>query len=77
MYHQQPTTEQRSAASLHAQLRDLDFEAVAAREAGLTSDEAYMADLALEMATTEAAYVGAAVTEIAVFRAQLDAPLVG
>jgi hypothetical protein len=36
-----------------------------------------MHDLALEIATAEAAYIGLAVTEIAGFRAQLSGPQVG
>ncbi|HYH57605.1 MAG TPA: hypothetical protein VD790_00095 [Thermoleophilaceae bacterium] len=37
---------------------------------GLDSDPAYMADLKHQLATYEAAWVGAAVTEIAVSRAE-------
>jgi len=39
---------------------------------GLDSDPVYMADLAHQLATYEAAWVGAAVTEIAVSRAALQ-----
>ena len=70
-------TERRSAASLRDELHELDAELAAARRSGLAANDAYMADLALEMAITEAAYVGAAVTEIAVLRAELDGPLAG
>jgi hypothetical protein len=39
---------------------------------GLDNDPAYMADLAQQLATYEVAWVGAAVTEIAVGRAERD-----
>ncbi len=66
-----------SAAALLAHLRDLDSEIAVARAAGLLDDPEYVRDLALDMAATQAAYVGAAVTEIAVLRRQLDGPLTG
>jgi hypothetical protein len=46
-------------------------------EIGLAADGAYMADLEDEIAACRAAYVGAAVTEIASMRAQLSGPLLG
>ena len=46
-------------------------------EVGLADHPAYQADLAEEMAWAEAAYVTAAVTEIASLRAQLSGPQVG
>jgi len=46
-------------------------------EIGLAADGAYMADLEEEITACRAAYVGAAVTEIAVMRASLSEPLVG
>jgi hypothetical protein len=46
-------------------------------EIGLAADGAYMADLDDEIAACRAAYVGAAVTEIASMRAELSAPLIG
>jgi hypothetical protein len=48
-----------------------------ARECGLTGDPAYMADLEDEIATTEAAYTGQVVTEIARLRADLCGALWG
>jgi hypothetical protein len=47
-------------------------ERVLAFENGLGADAAYMADLELEIATTREAYIGAAVTEIALLHAELD-----
>ena len=40
-------------------------------------DSAYTADLDAEIEATTSAYVGAAVTEIAIFRAELSGPQVG
>ena len=77
MTNDQHTTEQTSAVSLREQLRDLEAELAAARANGLAENPAYMADLALEMAVTESAYIGAAVTEIATLRAELSGPLHG
>jgi hypothetical protein len=58
-------------------LADLREELAAAKEVGLADHPAYQADLAEEMAWAEAAYVTAAVTEIATLRAQLTGPQVG
>jgi len=44
---------------------------------GLDSDPAYMADLEHQLATYEAAWVGAAVTQIAVTRAEQQGRLQG
>ena len=52
-------------------------EVAAAGLVGLADHPAYSADLAEEMAWAEAAYITAAVTEIASFRAQLSGPQVG
>ena len=52
-------------------------EQVAASFTGLAGNAMYMADLADDIAAAEAAYVGAAVTEIASLRAALDGPLEG
>jgi hypothetical protein len=60
--------------------RHLDLlleERALAQEIGLIADRAYMADLEDEIAACRAAWVGAAVTEIAVLRAQLSGPLTG
>jgi hypothetical protein len=70
----QPTI---TAATLHEQLRELEAERALARANGLGANALYMADLDAGVAHTRAAYVGAAVTEIAVLRAALDAPLLG
>ena len=48
-----------------------------ARVCGLAHDLHYMADLADEIATCRAAWVGAAVTEIATLRGQLSGPQAG
>jgi hypothetical protein len=55
----------------------LHEERVLAHEAGLDTDRAYMADLEEEITAYRAAYVGAAVTEIAMLRARLDGKLQG
>jgi hypothetical protein len=56
---------------LRTQLRALQAERRLAGTVGLAADAAYMADLDDEIATLKAAYVGAAVTDIATFRAAL------
>lgn len=58
-------------------LADLREELAAAIEVGLADHPAYQADLREEMEIAEAAYIAAAVTEIASFRAQLGGPQVG
>ena len=58
-------------------LEALRAEQAAASLAGLTGNAMYMADLADDIAAAEAAYVGAAVTEIASLRGALDGPLEG
>jgi hypothetical protein len=65
------------ATEVRTQLLLLAEELVLAHEAGLDRDRAYMADLQDEIAQTRSAYVGAAVTEIAMLRARLDGPLLG
>ena len=71
------STISRSAADVKAQLEGLYAEQVLARLEGLAEDAAYMADLHDEINATSAAYVGAAVTEIASLRAALDGRLEG
>jgi hypothetical protein len=68
-----------SPALEHARthLADLREELAAAMAVGLADHPAYQADLREEMAIAEAAYVVAAVTEIASFRAQLSGQQVG
>ena len=58
-------------------LKGLQAERALASMEGLASDSAYIADLRDDIATATHAYVGAAVTEIATFRAQLAGPQVG
>jgi hypothetical protein len=68
-----------SPALEHARthLAELREEHLAAVAVGLDDHPAYQADLQEEMAIAQAAYVVAAVTEIASFRAQLGGQQVG
>jgi len=66
-----------TAADFRQQLLALQRERALAHEYGLSFDPMYMADLDGEIAETRAAYVGAAVTEIASLRAALTGPLAG
>jgi hypothetical protein len=68
---------QRTASDIRQHLRLLGEERVLAVECGLHLDQAYMADLDDEIATTQTAFVGQAVTEIACLRAAIDGPLYG
>ena len=63
--------------SARSHLAELREELAAAKDFGLIDHPAYQADLAEEMAWAEAAYITAAVTEIASLRAQLSGPQVG
>ena len=63
--------------SARTHLATLREEQAAAIAAGLAEHPAYRADLEEELATAEMAYVAAAVSEIASFRAQLSGPQVG
>jgi CelD/BcsL family acetyltransferase involved in cellulose biosynthesis len=65
------------ASEIRAQLDRLHLERLEAEATGLTSCAAYMADLEDEIAQCRAAYVGAAVTEIAIARAELSGRLAG
>ena len=67
----------KTATEAHAQLELLTTELAEARRTGLLSNRAYREDLAHEIATCEAAFVGLAVTEIAAFRAELSGPQLG
>ena len=58
-------------------LADLREELAAAHAVGLMDHPAYQADLQEEMAIAKAAYVAAAVSELASFRAQLSGPQQG
>jgi hypothetical protein len=65
-----------ATAVLH-HLAELAAERASAWLYGLDGDESYMADLHDEIAEARAAYVGAAVTEIAILRAELSGALQG
>jgi hypothetical protein len=60
-----------SVPEIRAHLLELAEERVAAEQAGLTADPAYMADLESEVLEYQAALVGAIVTEAAVSRGEL------
>jgi hypothetical protein len=66
-----------AAIEIHIHVLELEAERAIASIEGLTVNSAYMADLQGEIEATARAYVGAAVTEIATFRAELSAPQVG
>jgi hypothetical protein len=66
-----------TATDVKRHLDLLHEERLLAIEIGLAADGAYMADLDEEIAACKAAYVGAAVTEIASIRAELSGALVG
>jgi len=62
---------------MHTHLQQLEAERALALIEGLGNSAAYMADLDDEIAATRHAYVAAAVTEIAVLRAELSGRLLG
>ena len=66
-----------SAFELRTQLLELHAERALAEETGVAAIASYMDDLRRDIQRSEAAYVGAAVTEIASFRAQLNGPNFG
>jgi hypothetical protein len=66
-----------SVDETRSQLLQLHEERALAVENGLEGCEAYMADLEQDISIWRAAYLTAAVTEIASFRAQLGGPQVG
>jgi hypothetical protein len=61
-----------TATDYRHHLAELEEERLLAREAGLSDDGAYMAELDEEIAATRAAWIGSAVTEIASLRAWLN-----
>jgi hypothetical protein len=65
------------ALAIQTHLLELQPERALASVKGLAVNAAYMADLDGEIEATARAYVGAAVTEIATFRAELSGPQVG
>jgi hypothetical protein len=66
-----------TAIEIHTHLVELKAERALASIEGLAVNPAYIADLDGEIEATARAYVGAAVTEIATFRAELSGPQVG
>jgi len=66
-----------TATDVKRHLDLLHEERMLAIEIGLSADGAYMADLEEEITACRAAYVGAAVTEIAVMRSELSGALAG
>ena len=66
-----------SATEIHTHLQDLFVERALAALEGLDRDALYMADLQEEITAANEAYIGAAVTEIALLRAELSGRLVG
>jgi hypothetical protein len=68
---------EQSATEVHHYLLALQAERSLASIDGFSTDSAYLAYLDDEIAATNSAFVGAAVTEIATFRAELSGPQVG
>ena len=66
-----------TAADHRRHLEGLNAERAAAELAGLAANREYMDDLEQELEAERQAYVGAAVTEIALLRAALSGPLQG
>ena len=66
-----------SAIEMQTHLKELHAELALALAEGLEENDAYMAELSEEISEVRHAYIAVAVTEIAVLRAQLSAPLVG
>ena len=66
-----------NAYDLHNQLLELRAERALAEETGVARIASYMDDLERDIARSLAAFVGAAVTEIASMRAQLGGPQFG
>ncbi|HUB06932.1 MAG TPA: hypothetical protein VMB50_08025 [Myxococcales bacterium] len=66
-----------TASELHTQLRELQAERALAHDTGVADIPSYMDDLERDIARSHAAFVGAAVTEIATLRGQLSGRLVG
>jgi hypothetical protein len=65
------------ANDIRTRLNCLFLERLDAKAVGLDASEAYMRDLQNEISETRAAFVGAAVTEIAVARGELSGVLDG
>ena len=60
-----------SAAEIRSQLQRLELERLQAKSVGLEDCESYMTQLANEIDHCRSAFVGAAVTELAVLRGEL------
>jgi hypothetical protein len=65
------------AIEIRIRLKELQAERLLASSEGLAANAAYMADLDDEITELSDAYVRAAVTEIATFRAALSGPQAG
>ena len=66
-----------TATDARTQLQRLQAERLDAVEAGLGDNALYMNDLENDIEASRSLYIGLAVTEIAVLRAQLGGPQVG
>jgi hypothetical protein len=66
-----------TTTQIRSRLDELAAEHAAARAWGADAIPAYLDDLQREIEAFRSAYVGAAVTEIASFRAQLSGPQLG
>jgi hypothetical protein len=66
-----------TAIDIHTQLLELQAARRLASIEGFRMDSAYVTYLDEEIEATNSAYVGAAVIEIAAFRAELSGPQVG
>ena len=66
-----------SAIEMKNHLTELRAERAVAQFEGLSAGSAYIEDLDEEIAEVTQAYVSAAVTEIALLRAELSSPLFG
>jgi hypothetical protein len=66
-----------TATDARTQLQRLQAERLDAVEAGLGDNALYMNDLQNDIEASRSLYIGLAVTEIAVLRAQLSGPQVG
>ncbi len=71
------TTETQTALDALRHLEVLQEERALASITGLIHDPDYIADLEDDIAASEQAYIGLAVTEIATLRAELGGPLIG
>lgn len=71
------TTQLVSATQVHHHLAELLEERAAARLTPLAANATYMADLEADIAAVRAAYVGAAVTELALLRGAIHGRLQG